>query len=150
MLSVYYVISSLLWAGHFDMQKYRQFMDRVLDGSAEIEGSHWIDPNGYSSFVSGNPHLMLINQLRSEKRTCKLTVPYTSGGANNYMFTSANHIGTSGTAPYRDDFNSNQAFNMGGKGRNSVFSGHNINRGQVTEVSKYITSVNTYLHVFSF
>ncbi|KAK1369114.1 hypothetical protein POM88_035206 [Heracleum sosnowskyi] len=122
------------------LQKYRQFMDRVLDGSAEIERSRWIDPNCYSSFVSGNPHLMLLNQLRNEKRTFKLVAPNTSGGANNYMFTSANHIGTSGTAPYHNDFYSNQAFNMGGQGSNSVLTGHKIKGGQEMSTGVFLDS----------
>ncbi|XP_074335136.1 two-component response regulator ORR25-like isoform X2 [Apium graveolens] len=110
------------------LQKYRQFINRVLDGSADLETSHWIDVNCYSSFVSGNPHLMLIDQLRSEKRNGNLVASYRSGGAKNYMFNSANHIGTSGTAPCHNNSYSIQALNMGGQGKDSIFTGHNISQ----------------------
>lgn len=77
----YYINMSylLLWAGHCKMQKYRIFLQRYLDGNTEINNSHWIDFNYYSSVVSGNPHLMLINQLRNEQRTGQLAAPIPAG-----------------------------------------------------------------------
>ena len=40
----------------------------MLVGEKNIEFSNWTDLNYYSSFVMGNPNLVLLNQLRDEQR----------------------------------------------------------------------------------
>lgn len=54
------------------LQKYQKFLQRVLEGRTNIEFSHWIDLNYRSSFVSGNPDILLINQLREEQKNGNL------------------------------------------------------------------------------
>ncbi|KAL1809250.1 hypothetical protein ACET3Z_026240 [Daucus carota] len=50
------------------LQKYQQFLEGVLAGEKNIEFSNWTDLNYYSRFVSGNPNIILLNQLKAEQR----------------------------------------------------------------------------------
>ncbi|WOG95610.1 hypothetical protein DCAR_0414935 [Daucus carota subsp. sativus] len=58
-----------LTRGHIasHLQKYQKFLERVLAGEKNIEFSNWTDLNYYSSFVKGNPNLVLLNLLRDEQ-----------------------------------------------------------------------------------
>ncbi|XP_063941852.1 two-component response regulator ORR25 isoform X2 [Daucus carota subsp. sativus] len=58
------------------LQKYRRFVKRMMDGTAtEISMSQWIYMHCYSTVVNGNPHLMLINQVKEAQRTGNLEAP---------------------------------------------------------------------------
>lgn len=47
-------------------------MQDVLDGKKYLDFSNWVDLRYYSDFVSGNPDLLLLNQLIEEQRNGKL------------------------------------------------------------------------------
>ena len=48
----------------------------MMDGTAtEISMSQWIYMHCYSTAVNGNPHLMLINQVKEAQRTGNLEAP---------------------------------------------------------------------------
>ncbi|KAK1374483.1 Two-component response regulator ARR-B family [Heracleum sosnowskyi] len=49
------------------IQKCRKFLQDVLDEKTNIECKKWIDLNYYSSILSGNPDLLVLNQLREEQ-----------------------------------------------------------------------------------
>lgn len=53
------------------MQKFRKFVQKILDGKISLEGSSkkWIDYNYYSSIVRGNPNRMLIKQHFQQRTT---------------------------------------------------------------------------------
>ncbi|KAK1378943.1 hypothetical protein POM88_025687 [Heracleum sosnowskyi] len=58
------------------LQKYRKFVNRVLDGKISFKSSkYYNNRNYYSSLVGGNPDIFLINQLREERRTGKQAAP---------------------------------------------------------------------------
>lgn len=56
------------------LQKYRMFLQQVLDGKIQIQYSKWIDLNYNSSIVPGNPDLFLLNQLSEKRRKGDLAV----------------------------------------------------------------------------
>ncbi|KAK1364913.1 hypothetical protein POM88_040474 [Heracleum sosnowskyi] len=55
------------------LQKYQEFLQGVLDGTTKIQSKKWIDLDYHSSYFSGNPDLLLINQLREEQRNGRLS-----------------------------------------------------------------------------
>ncbi|XP_074330949.1 two-component response regulator ARR14-like isoform X2 [Apium graveolens] len=59
------------------LQKFRKFMERVLDGETSLEetSKYWIDVNYYSRIVGGNPNYILLNQLREKRRTGRIAAP---------------------------------------------------------------------------
>lgn len=67
------------------MQKYRKLLVRILDGSVDIRNSRWIDYNYYSSSLGGNPHSILLNQLRDQQRIGKLAEPTPVGNLSSTL-----------------------------------------------------------------
>ncbi|XP_017256488.1 two-component response regulator ORR24 [Daucus carota subsp. sativus] len=59
------------------LQKYRKFLNGVLDGKISLQSSKYCSNLNYnhSSIVDGNPNLFLINQLRNEQRSSKDAAP---------------------------------------------------------------------------
>ncbi|KAK1386806.1 hypothetical protein POM88_014984 [Heracleum sosnowskyi] len=68
-------------ASHF--QKYRKFLQDVLDGKTHIKCKDWVDLDYQSSVVDGNPDLLLLNQLREERRRRELRAGYVNVQALN-------------------------------------------------------------------
>ncbi|KAK1361059.1 hypothetical protein POM88_045533 [Heracleum sosnowskyi] len=56
------------------LQKFRKFLEKVLDGEKSLHGGskYWIDCNYYSRIVGGNPNVIFLNQLREQRRTGKI------------------------------------------------------------------------------
>ena len=58
------------------MQKYRNFIDGILDGTIAPKSSKYCtSPSYYSNILGGNPNIILINQLIEEGRTRNYAAP---------------------------------------------------------------------------
>lgn len=51
-----------------------KLVQHILDGTKNIEFNNWIDLNYYSSFISRNPDLLLVNQVKDVPRKGNLVV----------------------------------------------------------------------------
>ncbi|KAK1393768.1 hypothetical protein POM88_012824 [Heracleum sosnowskyi] len=66
-------INRLQVASH--LQKFKKFLKELLDGETELGSKYWIDCNYYSEIVGGNPNVILLDQLRELRRSCKAPAP---------------------------------------------------------------------------
>ncbi|KAK1361066.1 hypothetical protein POM88_045540 [Heracleum sosnowskyi] len=100
------------------LQKFREFMEKVLNGEARLIGSskYWIDCNYYSRIVGGNPNVILFNQLWEERRTGKRAGPIPASlplpPFNDTETSSSNSRNVDISMPNNNDFTFQNAENI--------------------------------------